>query len=508
MNILFYNTYTINDMYFGLLLDEAIRYLREGHRVTLLSCHGVVGSCLRNPLANEGICSVCRYNFNFVCKKLPENLFIYRLTDLYSGEANFNECFIYNNIFDIKKLSYKGINIGYGAFSTYVSLTRNANPLLDENFRKYFDSILQATCLLLASMETAIERINPDVVCFFNGRFYETRVVYEVARAKGCMTWAYESVGGFGGESVFKVVFENSLPHGIHKNQELAQSTWDNSSLTLEERKQKGRSFFEKRRSGIPAGDVVFTTGQSRGKLPDNWNESLKNIVIFNSSEDEFVSIGDEFDRLNFFESQLVGIKTILKLFVSDMSIHFYLRIHPNLSKIRYKYHTDLYKLEDEYPNVTVIAANDKVDTYNLMENAEKIIVFGSTMGLESVYWGKGVILLGPAVYYYSDLCYIPHDITELKDLISQKLIPKNQIEAIKWGFYFMARETNIIHKTENSDFDYTPIEFSFFTKKLYACTYNRILGSYKLMCIWLGMLKFIKMMLYQNKYILPLKER
>lgn len=84
------------------------------------------------------------------------------------------------------------------------------------------------------------------------------------------------------------------------------------------------------------------------------------------------------------------------------------MRVHPNLKNVHYQYHLLLYDLSLKYPNITVIGADSDISTYDIMDNAEKVIVFGSTMGLESSYWGKPVILLSGSFYYYMNVCYIP----------------------------------------------------------------------------------------------------
>ena len=92
-----------------------------------------------------------------------------------------------------------------------------------------------------------------------------------------------------------------------------------------------------------------------------------------------------EFDDGAFFPSQIEGIKSIVEHYKHDKTKHFTLRVHPNLKKVSYKYHLDLYNLN--YSNLTVVRSNSPISTYALMDAASKIIVFGSTTGIESVYW-------------------------------------------------------------------------------------------------------------------------
>ena len=114
-------------------------------------------------------------------------------------------------------------------------------------------------------------------------------------------------------------------------------------------------------------------------------------------------------------------------------NIHFYLRIHPNLKNNKYKYHTDLFKLEQIYPNISIIKGNSPISSYSLMSNSDKIIVFGSTMGIEAGFFGKQVLLLSPANYQELSVCYYPKSIIDIENFIDNKInfIP-NKINAIK----------------------------------------------------------------------------
>ena len=70
------------------------------------------------------------------------------------------------------------------------------------------------------------------------------------------------------------------------------------------------------------------------------------------------------------------------------------------------------------------------------MDACEKVISFGSTMGIESVYWGKPSILAGRSIYEDLGGCYIPNDHEELIDLINDQLNPLSNLGALKYGYF------------------------------------------------------------------------
>ena len=70
------------------------------------------------------------------------------------------------------------------------------------------------------------------------------------------------------------------------------------------------------------------------------------------------------------------------------------------------------------------------------MDACEKVITFGSTMGIESVFWGKVSILAGRSLYEGLGGCYIPKDHDEMIDLINRRLDPLPNLGALKYGYW------------------------------------------------------------------------
>ena len=198
----------------------------------------------------------------------------------------------------------------------------------------------------------------------------------------------------------------------------MAEKLWDMDGVPMSEKQRLGTEFYEKRRNSQMAGDRVYTLNQVNGLLPENFSRDKENIVIFNSSEDEFASIGKDFDDYQLFKNQTAGIQFLLKNLPAD-KYQIYVRIHPNLTRVKYDYVMELFELPKKYENVTLIPPDSKVSTYALMDAADKVVVFGSTMGAEASYSGKPVILVGPSFYYFLNVAYTPESEQELIDLIN-----------------------------------------------------------------------------------------
>ena len=77
------------------------------------------------------------------------------------------------------------------------------------------------------------------------------------------------------------------------------------------------------------------------------------NVMIFNSSADELAALGGEWDKDVLFNSQYEAIDYMLSH--SSSAIHYYLRIHPNLKDVPYRFVTELYGLSKKHTNITII---------------------------------------------------------------------------------------------------------------------------------------------------------
>ncbi|MCK9154959.1 MAG: hypothetical protein M0P12_02480 [Paludibacteraceae bacterium] len=503
MKILFYHSCSFYKAPFCELIDEAEKLSREGNEVYFATCNGVMNCCFSNPTNNKYDCDVC----NFSVKKSLKLLSNANIIDLkkYLVEKAYD--WQYSNVTELKHVKYKEVQIGFAVVSYYISKTRNLNPKITSETKQYFDGLLTQASRLTDALDNLIKEIAPDKICIFNGRFFETRPAYELALNKNIPIDIYELIGGRKAP-YYKVIFQNSLPHNLPYLKKLINSGWENSTKTEEEKTKIGKSFFERRRNGIEAGDKVYIGNQVAGMLPSNWDKSKKNVVIFNSSEDEFASVGDEYDKYALFPSQMEGIRSILEMHAGNDNIHFYLRIHPNLTNIKYRYHTDLYDIDKEFDNITIIPAGEKISTYALMDEADKVIVFGSTTGIEAAYWNKPVILLAGAIYYFDDVCYVPQTKEELKELVETENLPSKKEEetCLKFGFYFLDTERSI-SKNSYHYFNYNSYDVTFGGMTFHGTYCQKMLGSHKLYAYVIAFMRFVALKLFKNKTVIPTEE-
>ncbi|BDU70463.1 hypothetical protein GETHOR_25640 [Geothrix oryzae] len=461
MKIAFHSPYSVGSNNLSLLLDEALEELRdEANSVVFVTCTGQLRPCDINYENSWIKCQECILSRNIVLKQINQPRFILKNIGNYIDSKLLSRGrslrFDYDSIEDVKKIEYRGINLGLGVVSTYVSKTRNLDPDLNRTTRNFIDQLLQSSAILTESTSRMLEVEEPDRVCLVNGRFHGYRPFMEVGLNRQVETIVLENTLSTSLESMHVVRFENSLPHDIDNASRLIDLNWE-TYLDQGNREEVASVFYERRRNAEFASDRVYVAHQDPNLLPEDFDPARRNFVIFNSSEDEFFSIGDSFDKYKIFDNQIEGILYLIRQTLHDPSIHYYLRIHPNLINIKYKYHTKLNTMFDVFPNITVIPASSPISTYKLIDSCEKIIVFGSTVGIEGSYWQKPVILLGGAFYIHLNAVYCPKNFNELNTLLTDTLETKPRVGALKYALYIFGERGSLFRQF---DFNCTTLKF------------------------------------------------
>ena len=435
------------DPHFRIMYDEAESQLLDGHEVTIASCDGACSACVANPHAGRVQCCVCKCLSRWYERRFRGRIKVVH----YPRVTRKSRCFEYSSASTLKQIVYQDVNVGYAVCSEYTTLTRDLLENLTEDKRKYVDFLLNEACHYVDVAAKLYDDARPEAVSVFNGRLFETRPFYELAKLRKITARINEvaSVSPGPDEMEFRhFVFQNCLPHDVDEFVSKIHKCWRLPNKSEEEKIKIATEFFESRRRGrpsantdVPGFDGVFTRKQARGRLPENFDSKKHNVVIFNSSEDELSSIDRDFESHALYRVQIDGIRAVARMLKDRSDYHVYLRIHPNLIPIKQPYHLMLYKLSEEFDNLTVIPADSPCSTYDLIDVAEKVVVLGSTAGVEATYRRRPVILIGSALYYRLDVAYKPRTEDELRTLLlTDDLSPKSFADALEYGYYIKQR--------------------------------------------------------------------
>jgi hypothetical protein len=424
MKILIYMPFAEWIPHLGTDLEIAAKHLDHGDEVHIIQCSGDLPSCEPNRTHSKLYCTACRY-------MRDKGLSIINLPLQNRHELalnNFYKCIDlpeFRSIEELKSFEIDNVDIGMAVASTLISMTRETNP--DFNlFKDYIYKNILMSISIYNAIKYHLKQIEPDVFYLYNGRFATFRPALRAAQFLGVKTFVHERSG-----VPQKYSFsEDTYPHDMNYQKNKIEKCWNDVRPEFE-KEEISKQWFEDRRRGKDQGWYSFTKSQHKKKLPDGFDTSNRNISIYISSEDEFAAIAGWHNPI--YKNQTDAIHSIIDANI-DKDIRFYIRVHPNLRGLDNTQTKELSELKSK--NLIVVPADSKIDSYELMNASEKVITFGSTMGIESVYWGKPSILAGRSIYEDLGGCYIPKDHEEFIDLINSHLNPLSTLGALKYGYF------------------------------------------------------------------------
>ena len=280
------------------------------------------------------------------------------------------------------------------------------------------------------SLQNHLEQNPVARVYVFNGRFAPVRAVLRACQSRGVTCYVHER----GHDIHHYAVDKNTGQHDLAYMQQQIRQQWERAAGDSR-RNEIAEGFYLERSKGIVKSWYSFVDRQQEGLLPASWNPAKRNVAIFNSSEDEFVALDAQWNN-PLYTDQVEGLQRIVEsLEANHDDIHVYLRIHPNLAGVDNKQSRALYELRREF--FEIIPPDDPVSTYALIKHADKVLTFGSTVGIEAVFWGTPSIHAGRS--YYQDLegTYNPGSHEDLITMLKADLPAKDRTAALMYGYYF-----------------------------------------------------------------------
>ena len=410
-------------------LELAQIHLDQGDNVVLSYCQADMLACDLNPSHDLIMCKTCISRRFAGLPLLSQRISTRSFLDL-SKETR-AELETLRTQFDtleaLKQYRIGNFDIGYAVASSIISDDRDPKPDLAEKTGLIRDFIVSAFTVY-RSVQRYLDEHPTDCVYVVNGRLAPVRAAFRACQSRNvdCYIW------DFGHDLQHYDLCRNGLPHELDLIYQRIIQQWQTTPDT-HRRENLAKEFYIDRTHGVIPNWYSYLTRQKEGVLPENFDSQKHNIVIFSSSEDEFEGIDEDWDK-TLYSDQLEGVRLIADSFASEPAFHFFLRLHPNLRRVHNLYTNQLRALTR--PNLTVIQPDDAISTYALMGAAEKVLTFGSTMGVEAAYWGKPSILAGRAWYEKLGSTYNPSSHAELIEWLKTDLPPKSKEGALKYGYF------------------------------------------------------------------------
>lgn len=428
MKVLIYAPLAVLGHHFETDLELAESHLLTGDHVTIITCDGALKDL--EFMSCKGVlrCSLCESRCGEGLELIKhDNLKIEKLGKL--KRVDIEAGLDLNSFEKIKSYSYKENDIGSAYLSSLISDLRNPNPEM-ENYRALTKISLETLQGLVDALESKLEELKPDLVYFFNGRFSLYRPLLRICHQKNIPFFVHER----GSRNTLYSLTKNNMPHDIDIKIEEIEHMWSESP-SVQERENESIRWFEGRANGQMLAWRSFTKSQKDNLLPENWDFTKRNVSFFISSEDEFSSVPGW--EMTLFKSQVDAINIICQKFATDQTFHFYVRMHPNLRGLNNPSIKKFFELEKDNTNCTVISPESPINTYSVLKSSEKIISFGTTVGVEATFWGIPAILLGKSLYGGLGASHIPITHEQTFDLLREKnLKPASREAALKYGLW------------------------------------------------------------------------
>lgn len=427
MKVAIYAPYTLWTPHFETDLELAQIHLDRGDDVHLILCDAKGFPCDQNPDMRKSKCLVCQSRAAAGIQRLQAakgRLFTHSIpVDIDNQKGPSASKF--TSLTELLKWKHGDYSAGKAVASTLISVTRDPNPDLSLH-QDWVSTALRSSCQVFDSAVRLLSTIGPEKLILFNGRFILHQPVLDAARALKIPFSTHER----GANRDLYEEFEGSIPHDLESTKRSILEYW-NQAGGGQDREGVAKSWYTGRRGGQEQSWYSFTTAQKAGKLPKGFDQREINLVIFNSSEDEMATFPEW--RNPIYGNQQTALDRILPD-LSDKNLRIWLRVHPNLKGLKNEQTRHLANLRS--PNLTVIGAEDNIDTYALIDAATTILTFSSTVGVEAAFWGKSTILAGRAFYEHLECCHRPVDHNEVIRMILDQPRALPNEGAIKYGYW------------------------------------------------------------------------
>lgn len=303
-------------------------------------------------------------------------------------------------------------DIGWGVLSSVIELS--LNPFVDlTTHRKEFRDFLASSLLAYDMVRAQIEALCPDAVLLFNGRFATTRPIFRAAENAGVRRLIHER-----GSDCHHYWLASESIHDPDYIQQEIRRFW------RPELSEVAHSFFTNRRQRVEKAWYSFVKSQRSGKLPEAMRGDGRWVVFFSASDDEYVATGDKYEVPEF-PTQRDAIMALVEAVRRVSGYRLCVRLHPNIARKSREQRDYWAKLK--IPDGIVIAPEDDPDSYAMLDRAEVICSYGSTMGIEATYWGKPSLLLGRSIYDRLGVCHCAFNIDEIAAfLLEPRTFPRD----------------------------------------------------------------------------------
>lgn len=406
---------------------EVIDSLKSNYsNLELVTCNMNLPSCYLNPTHNLIACSACQTRTTAELQKRFDFRQVHQLPKVNNIKIELSAHHLSSQD-NLMELSYKGIDYGRGIVSSLISIYRNTN--IDLNPLKELIETWASWCIIFIDFLPTLLSKDCEVL-IFNGRFFEIYPIKAFCEFENITFYTHEKGSNFTKYQLIK----NNTVHSLKVRDRQMRQLWDKAPKN---KINIATKWFEDKRASKITTEKDFTKDQEKGNLPKDFNPNLHNVAIFNSSEDEFKMIKEWNHDLYTSQNELIQRLALATL--DKTEIHYTLRFHPNLANVGDHLYEEIKSFN--LPNLTIVGPNEKIDSYALLVNCNKVLTFGSRMSIEAAHSNIPSIIYGKSFYNKLDSLYTPNTFSDLVNLITNKpLLPKESKDYLMAAYFLLER--------------------------------------------------------------------
>jgi uncharacterized protein YlxP (DUF503 family) len=293
--------------------------------------------------------------------------------------------------------------------STLISKSGNEYPVQDRKYRKLSREFkLEAQVTFQVILNIVSSNGPYEEISVVNGRFPYQRAVQQAAIFLKIRSMSFE-----------RGTYDHTLQPGLSTRDRYLKSTnyWHEEFPTTNRliRQEEILRRFQSKDSGFNRVNAQSWLEERRTPLGrgnqfnENWNRSFDSIpyskkefiVLFTSSLDEFAELGTEWKEAKW-KNQWEAFEYLIPI-LYEYGFEVFIRVHPNLrnkNKIERRIVRSILKdLQRKFSYLEVAGPSSMVDSYSLVENSLAVIVWNSTIGLESSLMGTPTACLSSCEY-------------------------------------------------------------------------------------------------------------
>jgi hypothetical protein len=331
---------------------------------------------------------------------------------------------------------------------------------------------------------TDLMESEPEVTHIYvpNGRYADQNAFFIAAKIKNPRVITYYYEKGFTEGKYY--IGQHSL-HDRKKAQEVLKLQ------DFDRNRQEAINWFDQRKTNWVRNEFIFNWEGEEGPRTKSYS-TKKTAVLFNSSNDEFASLGLDWNDSDW-DSQWDAFEKI-SYYLKEKGYEIALRLHPNgINKSRREKGRERRKLQGykaKFPDIQIYGPDSKVSSYTLINSSSLVIVWNSTVGLEACYMGRPVVNLNASewdefipilsVKSESALSYLE---TKLKDpsrndcvnFISARMALDKDLKNFKYSVQYSHKEHfDFIYRLAKAFSGSRPFDLRNILKSFFAKTNSR----------------------------------